>query len=479
MTTDDKDIVAALRSELVEHIGSDRYELWFGKGTTFVLDNTTLSIGAPNRFFRDWLASHFKSTLESIIRRVAPSNLKVRFSVCSAVPVEQAEETNQENVSAVPANVESGPALNDQPLFPFSSTGSIIRKDKPEGRLKKPAGLKHFVTGLSNRIARASAETVIARPGHFSPLFIYGETGVGKTHLLQAIGGGWRTAHPNSRSVYLTAEQFTTSYVEALRGNGLPSFRQKYRGVRLLILDDLQFFLGKRHTMIELLHTIDTLLRDGQQIVLASDRSLDGLGGLGADLVSRIKSGLACEIGLPEHATRLGILRQLVDHLQLEIPDDVLHYIASNLTAHARELSGAIYRLQATSEALGEPITLEMARTALADLVRHSIRMVRLPDIQSAVCDLFGIEPSSLHSKRTAKAISQPRMLAMWLARKYTRAGLSEIGKFFGRRSHSTVLSAQRRVDFWLAEGLDLLLAENVVPIDDAIRRVEKTLLAG
>ncbi len=511
MTTHDTDIVAALRSELAQQLGPERFELWFGESTKLELTEQELSIGAPNRFFRDWLQTNFRSQLDSAVTRVGCGPVGLRFYVDATLPTPATQKTpatpavqaassaaeSAQSSAAVSstrsegapslglfqpsvASADQGQNIGGRNLFTGSSVGSSSVGGAAQGsRVKKPSGLKTFITGLSNRIARASAETVVARPGHFTPLVVYGSTGVGKTHLLQAIQAEWRRAHPTTRSIYLTAEQFTSSYIEALRGNGLPSFRQKYRGVRLLVLDDLQFFLGKRHTVIELLHTIDTLLREGQQIVVAADRPLDALDGLGTDLVSRLKSGLACEIDPPEHGTRLGILKQMVTRHQLEVPDDVLHYVASHLTAHARELSGAIYRLQATSEALAEPITLPMAEEALADLVRHSIRMVRLPDIQKAVCELFRIEPTSLHSKRTAKVIAQPRMLAMWLARKYTRAGLSEIGTFFGRRSHSTVLSAQKRVETWLAEGEQVVLAERVVRVDDAIRQVEKTLMAG
>ena len=262
--------------------------------------------------------------------------------------------------------------------------------------------------------------------------------------------------------MYLTAEQFTTYYVEAVRGNGLPSFRQKYRGVPLLIVDDLQFFRGKRSTLVELLYTVDTILRDGRQVVFAADRPLAELSDLGSELVSRLKSGMICAIDRPEHATRLGIVEQTARRMAIDVPKTCSSSSPPRLTGHARELSGALCRLQATSEALGEPITLAMAEEALAEMIRHSTRIVRLPDIQKAICDVFGLEPDSLQSGRKGKRVSHPRMLAMWLARKHTRAALSEIGHFFGRRSHSTVVSAQKRVDAWLADGTVLELADHV-----------------
>ena len=254
-------------------------------------------------------------------------------------------------------------------------------------------------------------------------------------------------------AVYLSAEEFTTGFLEALRGGGLPSFRRKYRGVELLIIDDLQFFAGKRATLVELLYTVDTLLRSGGQLVFAADRSPAELVDLGPELVTRLESGMVCRIDPPDYETRLGIIAACHGGLICRCRPTSPEFVASRLTNHARELSGALCRLQATSRALGQPITLALAQEALSEMIRTSRRVVRLADIERAVCRTFGIEESVLHSERTAKSVTHPRMLAMWLARKHTRNALAEIGQFFGRRSHSTVISAQKRVERWLAEG--------------------------
>ena len=335
------------------------------------------------------------------------------------------------------------------------------------------------MAGDANRLAIASAEMVVRQPGQLTPLMFYGPTSVGKTHLLEGIWTAARKSHGRLTTIYLSAEQFTSQFLEALRGSGLPSFRRKYRGVGVLMLDDLQFFVGKRATQVELLHTIDTFLREGRQLVFAADRSPAELPELGPELTTRLTSGLVCRIEPPDYATRLGILGQMARRMKLHVPADVQQFVASRLTSHARELSGALCRLQATSESLGRPISLAMAEEALADLIRHSGRAVRLPDIEKAVCEVFGLEPASLQSDVKGKRVSHPRMLAMWLARKHTRAALSEIGHFFGRRSHSTVVSAQKRVDGWMASGRPLDLAERHWPVDDAIRQVERRLAAG
>ena len=320
---------------------------------------------------------------------------------------------------------------------------------------------------------------VVRQPGQITPLMFYGPTSVGKTHLLEGIWTAARKSHQRLTAVYLSAEQFTSQFLEALRGSGLPSFRRKYRGVGVLILDDLQFFVGKRATQVELLHTVDGFLREGRQLVFAADRSPAELAELGPELTTRLTGGLVCRIEPPDHATRLGIVGQMARRMKLHVPPEVQQFVASRLTSHARELSGALCRLQATSEALGRPISLPLAEEALADLIRHNGRVVRLPDIEKAVCEVFGLEPASLQSDAKGKRVSHPRMLAMWLARKHTRAALSEIGHYFGRRSHSTVISAQKRVDGWMASGRPLDLAEHRWPADDAIRQVERRLAAG
>jgi chromosomal replication initiator protein len=277
-------------------------------------------------------------------------------------------------------------------------------------------------------------------------------------------------------AVYLSAEQFTTSFIEALRGGGLPSFRQKCRGADLLAVDDLQFFVGKARTREELQHTVDTLLGDGRQLVLACDRPLADLRSLGPELWSRVAGGLVCEIGPPDFATRLGILRRLTAELKIAVEDDVLNQIAGHISGGARELRGALYRLQAMSSAQGGAISAAMANQALRELALQTTQLVRLADVEQAVCDVFGVEPDQLRSERKGRALSEPRMLAMWLARKYTRMPWSEIGQFFGRRSHSTVIAAHRRFERMITSQAEIGIDNRPCRVDEAIRRVEVAL---
>lgn len=317
---------------------------------------------------------------------------------------------------------------------------------------------------------------VAGEPGEFSPLLIFGPTSVGKTHLLQAICTETRRAHRDLSAVYLSAEQFTSEFLQALRGGGLPSFRAKYRGLGLLAVDDLHFFCGKRATLVELLYTIDALIRRRRQIVFAADRAPNDLRALGGELLSRLEAGMACRLEPADYPTRLGILSRMAQKMGMTLAPEISEFIAARLTNHARELSGALCRLHALSRVDGRSVTLNMAQEALAEMIRDGSRVIRLADIEKAVCDTFGLEPKSLQSGRKAKAVSHPRMLAMWLARKYTRAALSEIGHYFGHRSHSTVVSAQKRVDRWIADDAVLNLPEHSRTVSDAIQQLEQRI---
>ena len=472
MTKDDKEIVSVLRASLADKVGQDRFDLWFGAATRLDFDGCALRIGAPSRFFLEWIRTNFRRHIEDACREVFGKSPSLEFHIDDAGSdgdVAQSPSAGNRNDVAQPPSAGNNSTIKH-------GRGRPCHRSEPRRRF---ASLDTFVTGETNRLAITSARMIVNRPGQLTPLMFHGSTSVGKTHLLEGIWSAARKSHNRTSTLYLSAEQFTSYFLEALRGSGLPSFRRKYRGVGVLILDDLQFFVGKRATQIELLHTIDGLLRDGRQLVFAADRSPAELAELGPELTTRLSSGLVCRIEPPDYATRLGIVAQMARRMKIDVPPEVQQYVASRLTNHARELSGALCRLQATGEALGRPISLKMAEEALADLIHGSARVIRLPDIEKAVCEVFGIEPSSLQSGGRGKRVSHPRMLAMWLARKHTRAALSEIGHFFGRRSHSTVVSAQKRVDGWMASGSPLDLAERRWPVDDAIRQVEVRLAAG
>jgi chromosomal replication initiator protein len=316
-------------------------------------------------------------------------------------------------------------------------------------------------------------------PGRYSPLLVHGPTGTGKTHLLEGICDAFRKTRPRAAQVLLSAEQFTSYFLEALHGSGMPSFRRKYRDLELLVIDDVQFFTNKKATLVELLHTIDSFQGTRRQLVFAADRSPTALKSLGPELMARLSGGMVCRLESAEYPTRLGIVRGHARDLDLNVPEDVEAYIASHFTTQSRELAGALKKLRAASLAHAKPISLALAEEVLSELIDHHDRVVKLVDIEKAVCDVFGIDSKSLQSNIKTRTVCHPRMLAMWLARKHTRAGLSEIGCYFGRRSHSTVISAQKKIESWMSDTAPLKLACGSLSLEETIRRVEANLRAG
>lgn len=472
-----------VRDALRERIGDERFAVWFGDASwaaTAADGKTTIVIRAGGGVTHEWLRRTFKSDVDAAVRAVCGARGLVAWEPAAAVPPPSGDPPStpttprprRSRTMAIAVRPSDGPGL--AVVGSENAAGAI-----PHPPLRRQArGLAEFVTGPSNRMAVAAIEIAATRPGEISPLLIYGPSGVGKTHLLEGACGRVRELHPGIEAVYLSAEQFTTAFLQSLHGGGLPGFRRTCRSAELLVIDDLQFFVGKRATLQELQQTIDALQRQGRQVVLGCDRELDALPDLGSDLLTRLRGGMTARLLPPDYDTRQGIVAAICRARGLELPDDVVHHVATHMTRHARELFGAVNRLEATSHMLGVPVTIDLAREALADLVRSSGRSMRLADIERAVCTAFGIEQGGLQSSRRSRAVSHPRMLAMFLARKHTRAALAEIGGYFGRRSHSTVVAAQKTVAGWLATKTPIVLAEAAWDVDEAIRRVEDVLRA-
>jgi chromosomal replication initiator protein len=466
---EDSRVVAALSTQLAQRIGIKRFSTWFGPETRLCVGGDRLTIRAANSFVRDWLRNNYADEIRACWESVTGSALPVEFDV------DTAPETTQVTSATTHAEPPKCTEAFHCGSVDAKPHGNGVKGPEPSGQ-RGVAGLATFVVGPSNDGAFRAAELIGRGRHQASPILFWGPTGVGKTHLLRSIVREFRRHHPHAAAAYLSAEQFTTGFVEAIRGGGLPSFRQKCRGARLLVIDDVQFFAGKQRTIEELQHTVDALLADGRQLVLGSDRSLAELRPLGREMTSRLSGGLVCDIEPPEFATRVAILRHLSNEMQLTLGDDVLSAVATQITAGARELRGALHRLQAECHAERLPITRELADRALADMARHCTRAVRLADVQQVVCDMFGVEPAQLRSDRKARSVSEPRILAMWLSRKYTRAAWSEIGEFFGRRSHSTVISAHRRVEKMISSQAQIDVHDQPCGVEEAIRRLEQKL---
>jgi len=492
VTCEAVDIEAALRAGLSERVGAARAKLWFGQRARLTVEDGLLIVEVPNEFYRDWLRRNFRADLSAVSQAVLGRAFEIEYRVNttmtdtsdgqpsnstlvdSPVQIPKVTATTAPAADGISNSVAATMSSQQQSFAPLATSPGQASLSR-----RRPwAEMAHFVVGPSNRLAFAAAELAIRDLGRYTPLCIHGPTGAGKTHLLESICSAAARKQPRICAIYQTAEQFTSEFLESLHHSGLPSFRRKYRGVDLLVLDDVQFLAGKRATLVEVLHTFDTLLRQGRQVVLAADRAPAELTELGPELVARLSGGMACGVAAPEYEVRLGIVRQVAAKLELELPENVAGSIAARFSQHARQLIGAVHRLKAISEVDPRPLTAVLADDALADLTTSTARGIQLGDIERAICDEFRLETDALRSQNKGKTLSQPRSLAMWLARKHTRSALSEIGSYFGRRSHTTVLAAHRRVEDLMARrGAEA--RHSGQSIEETIRRVEQRLRVG
>ena len=488
-----------IKEALFSRLGNERFAVWFGGNFEVYVSEagakesiTQVAVLYDPNYPGDWLRKTFNGDVAHCATEILGGPVAVKWS-----PLEQASfgdstpanDTREADTPRGSIPVPNRPEVHNaregqEKLLPAGTNCSnpretLLRNTK-KASLRRPAvRLDEFSVGSSNRMAYAAVELAASRLGEMSPVLVHGPSGVGKSHLLAGICHHARQSRPGLAVAMFSAEQFTTNFLQALHGSGLPGFRRSCRAVDLLAIDDLQFFVGKRATLLELQSTVDTLHRAGKQIVFASDRDIESLSGLGSELTGRLRGGMTAGIMPPDYEVRRGIVSGLAKKREIDLPADVVDFLANSLTRHARELIGGINRLEATSHMLGAPVTLDLAREALADLVRSSARSLRLADIEHAVCAAFGISEADLKSTRRSRAVNHPRMLAMFLARKHTGAALADIGRHFGRRSHSTVLAAEKTVRKWMTAQSVIVLADATWEVDQAIRRVEDVLRAG
>ena len=480
---DDSGRLSVLQERLADRLGRERYQLWVGPHTLIEYVDEKLRIGCPTEFEMNWVRSRLHDALHSCSQQVWQREVSIQYHVLeksalgtremATAKIEPAEMESAVGAAAAAADMAKRvPHLKSKPNGWDASCES--------GSLPKRPGLRstfaNFVVGPSNELACRTARSVAGSLGRFGPLFLFGPPGVGKTHLVYAMLQQWQRSQIRVRAVRLTAEQFTAEFLDALNRRALPSFRHKYRSVDALVIDDMHFLIGKRATLDELLYTIDTLYERGRQIVLTSDRSPGDLQQVSSELVSRVSGGLAIPLAMPEYATRLGITRRFATQMGLPAGEEVLTLIAAQVVGSARQICGAINLLIATSQAQDSELTTDLARATLVEYIQQNAPTVRLADIQRAVCHVFGVEPTSLKSKRKTRSLVEPRMLAMWLARKYTRAALGEIGAYFGRSSHSTVISAHKKIEGLVSQGAQLHVADRACHVEEAIRQVEAVM---
>jgi chromosomal replication initiator protein len=334
------------------------------------------------------------------------------------------------------------------------------------------------VVGPCNRVAHASALSVVEEPGeHANPLVLHGPVGTGKTHLLEGVYAGLRKAHPDWQVCFVTAEDFTNRFVQAMRLGKLGGFRRRFRECDAFLMDDLDFLAGKKATQEEFVHTFDVLHAAGRQIVVTCDCHPKLAGELAPELLDRLLGGAVWGLLPPDPETRLRLLEVKAARGGTPLPGDVLRDLADHLHGNVRELEGALHSLRHYSQVAGRPVDLALAREALGDLLRHAVRVVQLADLDRAVCRALHLEGGALQSRQRAWAVSHPRMLAMYLARKHTAAAYSDVGRHFGGRNHSTAVAAEKKVRQWLQNDQEVLVGERRLRARDAVALVERELL--
>lgn len=393
---------------------------------------------APNRFVRDWVRNQFLERIQEVVTEVTGDGAaEVWLEIGSAdrTPARaEAEETG-------PTRQEDGPRVRS--ASPRGGGGSVMGS-----RLNTEFTFENFVEGKSNQLARAAARQVAENPGgSYNPLFVYGGVGLGKTHLMHAVGNRLLEENPRAQIAYVHSERFVGDMVKALQHNTINDFKRLYRSLDALLIDDIQFFAGKERSQEEFFHTFNALLEGQQQVILTCDRYPKEVNGLEERLKSRFGWGLTVAIEPPELETSVAILKRKAALDGIELPDKVAFFMAQRIRSNVRELEGALRRVIASSRFTGQPISMEFTREALRDLLALQEKLITVENIQKTVAEYYKLSVKDLHSKRRSRSITRPRQMAMALAKELTNHSLPEIGDQFGGRDHTTVLHACRKVE--------------------------------
>ena len=409
--------------EIKERIGKQNYETWI-RPIIFVSRNKNeILLDVPNKFFREWLIEHYLAQIENVVSSLAKHETKVIF------------EINEKT--------------NGQPNFE-----KTVKKDDKEREKSQRNNLvpkytfQNFVVGASNQFAHAACMAVANQPGdHYNPLFLYGGVGLGKTHLVNAIGHQAAAQRPGLKIVYLSSESFMNELIGSLRRDKMDEFKKKFRNVDILILDDVQFIAGKERTQEEFFHTFNSLYESHKQIIITSDKFPKEIPGIEDRLRNRFEWGLIADIQPPDMETRVAILQKKAENEGVQLPHDVAFFLASNIDSNVRELEGSLTRLGAFASLTKATISVDLAKDVLRNTLKGAQRDITVENIQKTICDYFNVKIGDLKAKRRTQNIALPRQVAMYLCRKYTDTSFPAIGDKFGGRDHSTVIHASKTIE--------------------------------
>lgn len=410
-------------AKIEERVGTGIIDLWFRPIRLSQIKEQQVTIDIPNRFFKDWIEDNYPEIIAEAIGGIVGYPVTVRFRIVEKI---------DPDVRKMDMRLES-------------------RKQKLASRgiyLNPKYTFEKFVLGPSNQFAHAAAKAVATGLGRvYNPLFVYGGVGLGKTHLITAIGNAVIDKNPDMSVIYVSAEQFTNEMVSAIRHEKMGEFKEKYRNVDLLLLDDIHFIANKTSTQEEFFHTFNAIYERQKQIVISSDRPPKEIGDVTDRLRSRFSMGLIADIQPPELETKIAILQRKAEAEKIGIPEDVAYYLASKVKSNIRELEGCLIRLGAQASLTGRPINKEMAKYILQDLIEDDEKPVTTDLIQKIVCEHFALKLSDMKAKKRTKEVALPRQIAMYLSKQCTGLSLSDIGKNFGGKDHATVIYACKQVE--------------------------------
>lgn len=440
-----KKIHGQMRSEFGEAI----FRSWLKPLTLQAFYHGTMEVSVPTRFMRDWIQNHYAERILEMCVEADESVKKLQIVVIQNAILDDEDTSNVTELKSSKAN---------------ENTKSFIQEISSP--LDARFTFESFVVGKPNALAHAAARRVMESESvPFNPLFIYGGVGLGKTHLMHAIAHAIKEKTPEKTVMYLSAEKFMYQFVKALRSNDTMNFKEQFRSVDVLMVDDIQFIAGKESTQEEFFHTFNALVDQNKQIIISADRAPGDLSGIDERLRSRLAWGLVADIHPSTYELRLGILQTKRQLLGADVPDSVLEFLALKVTSNIRELEGALNRIVAHADVAGQDITLETTQEVLQDLLRAHDRRITIDEIQRKVAEHYNLKLTDMHSARRARNVARPRQVAMYLAKALTSRSLPEIGRKFGGRDHTTVMHAVRKVEELM--GDDAQIAQDV----DVIRR--------
>jgi chromosomal replication initiator protein len=440
-------------SFIKDNIQPQAYKTWFDPIEAVKLSENALSIQVPSKFFYEWLEEHYVKILKVALTKELGNSAKLVY----VIKMENTYGNKQPFTEKIPSSnrtpVKSQdvdiPLKNKNPELknPFIIPG--IRNVKIESQLNPNYNFDNFLEGDSNRLARNAGIAVANKPGgtSFNPLLIFGGVGLGKTHLAHAIGVDIKDKYPEKTVLYISAEKFTQQYIDSVKKNNRNDFIHFYQIIDVLIIDDVQFLSGKSGTQDVFFHIFNHLHQNGKQVILTSDKAPVDMQDIEQRLLSRFKWGLSAELQHPDYETRVSILKNKLYRDGVEMPDSIVDYVAKNVKSNVRELEGAIISLIAQSSFNRKEITIELAKSIVDKFVKNTKKEVSIDYIQKVVSDYFQMDVETLQSKTRKRHIVQARQLAMFFAKKYTKASLASIGSQIGKRDHATVLHACKTVD--------------------------------